>query len=87
MRNNEIIFISFQLVSTVSVLLACRHIHSKREWCHADRLADRTGSVVKVEAKRMKDCIFLLVLRQLKTSAVFSYTWSKCMHHIHALTV
>lgn len=52
-----------------------------------DSQTGQGGNVVKVEGKRMKECIFLLVLGQLKTSAVFSYTWVKHMRCIHALTV
>lgn len=68
--NNQMIFIYFQWGSAASVW------HTKWQWHFTDRLTDGAGSVVKVEGKRMKERIFLLVLGQLKTSAAFSYTWS-----------
>ena len=88
MRKNEIMFISFQLVGTASVEHCAdththTHTHTHTERHYADRVTD---SVVKVEGKRMKGCIFLLVLGWLQTSAVFSLYLVKDIRHIHALT-
>lgn len=50
--------------------------HTDRPWHFTDCPTDRAGKSGKVQGERMKECILLLVLRRLKTSAVFSSGWS-----------